>query len=189
MGWDYIKGVSKAELVKRLVSPKTFAVYMATDSSCSLVPVRHKVVGSTLWTLQVRESRSPAGVKSRLEITCHLLARKTGFGWGVKSLSAESHPYYYDCPVDYLDYQDDAGRTASYCPAWAEKVREYDRKERMVLRDGQVFTLVNCVVPEVRLAKVSGRVLYGVCQKGKLYKLKRSFLGEEVPGFTLKEAA
>lgn len=77
--------------------------------------LRHCLVGNVLWS--VWEITAEDGSKSRL-IRCDLLARDKD-GWGNKSLTESSHPFYYSCPLAYLE------EVPERCPEWRRKVRAY----------------------------------------------------------------
>lgn len=69
------------------------------------------LVGSTLWTLEKREGEP-------VEIGCHLLTMD-GEGLGHKSLGECMYPYYFDCPLEFLEVAPVA------CEKWRERVRAY----------------------------------------------------------------
>jgi hypothetical protein len=51
-------------------------------------------------------------------IGCHLL-ESAGLEWGYKSLDESVHPYYYSCPLRYLDM------APVQSPAWRERVHRF----------------------------------------------------------------
>ncbi|HFX2658403.1 TPA: hypothetical protein ACID62_006427, partial [Pseudomonas aeruginosa] len=67
----------------------------------------HTLDGDVLWTV-VRVTARQAGVmglaagESVCYIGCHML-ESSGGDWGYKSLDESVHPYYYSCPLRYLD--------------------------------------------------------------------------------------
>ena len=69
--------------------------------------IDHTLDGDVLWTV-VRVTARQAGVmglaagESVCYIGCHLL-ESSGGDWGYKSLDESVHPYYYSCPLRYLD--------------------------------------------------------------------------------------
>jgi len=50
-------------------------------------------------------------------IACDLLASNNG-DWGYKDMTEEDHPYYYSCPVSYLE------GTRVFSTEWREGVKE-----------------------------------------------------------------
>jgi hypothetical protein len=65
--------------------------------------------------------RDLAPGESRRYIQCDLL-KGGGNGWGYKSMDESMHPYYYSCPLSYLDL------APEQCAEWRQKVREYHRQ-------------------------------------------------------------
>ena len=79
----------------------------ARPSSESEAGPKPALDGDVLWTV-VRVTAKQAGVmglaagESVCYIGCHLL-ESSGGDWGYKSLDESVHPYYYSCPLRYLD--------------------------------------------------------------------------------------
>jgi hypothetical protein len=69
------------------------------------------------------EISQPHG-KTERYIGCDLLRKHPGHGWGYKDLTESMHPYYYTCPLSYLETVPVA------CEEWREQVREYHDKKR-----------------------------------------------------------
>jgi hypothetical protein len=74
--------------------------------------------GRTLWSVVER----PTGEKfidvAIFEYEKEETSRGKRTVWGVKSMYEEMGPYYYDCPVNFLDMAPET------CPTWRAKVRE-----------------------------------------------------------------
>lgn len=68
-----------------------------------------------------------------------LLSKSKGFGWGSKVMDESEHPYYYACPVGYLDLctapmNDNSAK-------WREKVRAFAATRKVAV--GDKVNLVN----------------------------------------------
>ena len=71
---------------------------------------------SGLWILC-----TPKGYDHKI-IGLYLMEKQQGL-WGYKDLDESSHPYYYDCPVKWLDEAPVANQ------AWRDGVAEYNKKK------------------------------------------------------------
>jgi hypothetical protein len=99
MGWTFVRQ-TRDQLIRELLAPQ------ASERACCEV-IDHTLDGDVLWTV-VRVTARQAGVmglaagESVCYIGCHLL-ESSGGDWGYKSLDESVHPYYYSCPLRYLD--------------------------------------------------------------------------------------
>ena len=115
MGW-YFRRCSRDDLIRELIQPSE------TDRARTDV-VAHCVSDDVLWSV-VRVTARQAGVmnlsigQSCSYIRCDLLARH-GNEWGYKPMEESMHPYYYNCPLAYLEL------APVQCPEWRERVRAY----------------------------------------------------------------
>ncbi|MGK2927659.1 MAG: hypothetical protein ACSLE2_18755 [Lysobacterales bacterium] len=158
MGW-YFSNASKSDLIKELTSESIGAEWTRTT-------IAHAVRGSVLWT--VNQVSRLNGQESRLFIGCDLLQKSGGY-WGHKPLSEEDGPYYYSCPLKYLDM------VPVQNADWRVKVREYHARRTRQFETGQRVEVIGCTVPWVRIT--SANPLTGE-YAGVRYNLKRSLLGE-----------
>lgn len=111
MGWTYIQGYDKADIVRELTQPDSIKV------SC---------VGNHLW--QVREHLNDDGTTERY-IVLSLLSNDDG-GWGHKDMTEDMGPNYYDCPLSLLKMV--PCPDSPYAREWRRKVREHhDRKNAL----------------------------------------------------------
>jgi hypothetical protein len=101
-------------------------------------------------------------------IGCHLLQRsvETRYGrkvvsWGYKSMDESVHPYYYSCPLSYLD------EVPAECGEWRDKVRLYHHRYRI----GDRLALANCKVGQ--LVVTSLKPLVGIAHDGARYRVPR----------------
>lgn len=120
MGWHYPNTVgNRSELIEKLTQPRNGGRTVALRRCC---------VGNVLWTVW----NDPAG----RFITCDLMVVHGG-DWGYKPLCEEMHPYYYSCPLSYLELAPVA------CEEWRAGVREYHawqrekRQQRKAQRSGR----------------------------------------------------
>lgn len=100
-------------------------------------------------------------------ISCDLLEYRDGM-WFNKPLSESCHPYYYSCPLGYLDMVPVANA------AWREEVRKYHAKpESPALRDGMRirFTSVKYTAGDTFRAIRRGRAWRFIDDIGRVVRL------------------
>jgi hypothetical protein len=107
MGWYYGYNNSRADIIREIT----------TDGAKTL---RKFTSGNTLWTVQETKD----GAKF---IGCYLLQRAGRNEWGYKPMDESMHPYYYSCPLAFLN---DA---PSACEEWRLKVRAYHAERAPIL--------------------------------------------------------
>ena len=99
MGW-YFSRQTRDQLIRELIRPQE------SERARSEV-IAHTLRGNLLWSV-VRVTAKQAGVLDLAEgesatfIRCDLL-QGSGGEWGHKPLDESMHPYYYSCPLRYLD--------------------------------------------------------------------------------------
>ncbi|HBO5711976.1 TPA: hypothetical protein L4712_006302, partial [Pseudomonas aeruginosa] len=100
MGW-YFSPQSRSELITELIAPQQ-------TERVSAKVIAHALRGNVLWSV-VELTAKVEGVHRDLApgqslryIRCDLLER-SGNQWGYKPLEESMHPYYYSCPLSYLD--------------------------------------------------------------------------------------
>lgn len=91
MGYDYFKGYTREQAKKRVLKDwKTDQITTET--------LQYRESGDILWILRSTKTFD----KSQLVwIECVILD-SSNYGWGYKRLCEEEHPYYYDCPIEWL---------------------------------------------------------------------------------------
>lgn len=115
MGW-YFRRCSRDDLVAELIKPSD------TDRA-RIDVIAHTVTENVLWSV-VRVTAKQSGImnlaigQSCSYIRCDLLEQH-GDEWGYKPLDESMHPYYYNCPLAYLEL------APVQCPEWREHVRAY----------------------------------------------------------------
>lgn len=134
MGWDFTRGASKTDIVAELVKdqPRQLARTWSNkdqkiidlDYEMEVKTVAHKVVRNTLWAVREQIKYKKEGEERFRYILCCLLQNKRGYGWGYKDMSEMEGPFYYDCPLEFLDMAPVA------CEPWRVKVREYHASRR-----------------------------------------------------------
>lgn len=66
--------------------------------------IKHSVVnGNRLWMLAKNYE------DDRPSIFLDVIRKSGDYGFGYKDMSAVEHPYYYDCPLNFLDLTEDFG--------------------------------------------------------------------------------
>jgi hypothetical protein len=81
-----------------------------------------------VWTI----IDSSTGAEITRFIGCDIMHFRGG-EWGSKSLDERSHPYYYSCPLGYLEM------VPEECPEWRAKVRAYHAKRAKKLVVGETY--------------------------------------------------
>lgn len=132
MGWLYGWDTRK-ELAEHLISGN------------GIKTLKHCFKGNNLWAVQ--EVTKTDGTPVTFIALYLLRGRdkcnpKTGaydsHGWGYKDMDESAGPYYYNCPLSYLDMVPDPG---SYATEWRVKVREHYAKAKQKLELGQMIRL------------------------------------------------
>ena len=121
MGWYFSRQI-RGQLIRELIEPQE------TESARSDV-IAHTLRGNVLWSV-VRITVKQAGFMKLAAgdsinvIRCDLL-QGSGGEWGHKPLDESMHPYYYSCPLRYLDMA--PVRSAE----WREGVLAHHARRRM----------------------------------------------------------
>ena len=160
MGWLFTQDATRQDVIDELVAP-----YENVDSRTDTLG--HSARGNQLWV--VREQTDKAtGLKQRY-IMLNLLGFNKGYGWGYKNMDEGMHPYFYNCPLKFLDMVPVANEE------WREKVRQYHTRKnhntalKRSLKVGDKVTLKpGCKVRVVEL--LSLKPLVGQCD-GQRYRL------------------
>ena len=121
MGW-YFSPQSRSELIAELIAPQE-------TERVSAKVIAHTLRGNVLWSV-VELTAKVEGVHRDLApgqslryIRCDLLER-SGNQWGYKPLDESMHPYYYSCPLSYLDLAPEQSAD------WRAGVRAYHARRR-----------------------------------------------------------
>ena len=161
MGWLFTQGASRADIIKERIAP-----WDNKDKHGETIA--HAVRGNVLWTVNVVTDEVTA--KESCYIGCDLLQKYDG-DWGYKDMTESCHPYYYTCPLKFLDLAPVANQ------AWRDKVNEYHAKRQRKVQVGHIYKLNNCKIPEITILTISP--LRGE-YKGMTYRVSKNYLGEEI---------
>lgn len=122
MGWLFSHR-SRSELIHYLVQPQDCqAAHVET--------LAYTLRGNVLWSVVKITAKEPnmlnlAGGEFHTYIGCTLLQCYRN-EWSYKSMDESVHPYYYSCPLSYLE------RAPTQSPEWRERVRAYHDHRRAV---------------------------------------------------------
>lgn len=167
MGWLFTRGQTRADLIRRLTRTEDGPQALHTT-------VANCVRGNVLWTVREITYKTDAfgylpGFPQRY-IGCDLMASQRGFGWGYKDLSESAGPFYYHCPLAYLDMAPEANAD------WRAAVRAWHERQSRPIHVGDIWSLVpGYSVRAVEI--VSVRPLRGRSRPdGLLYRIRRDQL-------------
>lgn len=131
MGWLY-SSRSRSELIHHLIQPED-------NPHVSTRVIAHTLRGNVLWSVVELTAkvegvhRDLAAGESLRYIRCDLLQRSGG-QWGYKDLRESVHPFYYTCPLSYLDMVPVAS------PEWREHVHAYHAQRRGLMAPAAALT-------------------------------------------------
>ena len=142
MGWTYPSGVSRKELIQqRTKSWERKSNGVTVKSTCLAHCFRGSRFSGVLWAVWERSFERDGKQVERTQrwITCDLI-RCQGGDWGYKDMQEAEHPYYYSCPIRYLDLVP-LDRYGGH-PDWRLEVRfrHQERLEKRRLRKSQGLT-------------------------------------------------
>ena len=106
MGWLYIAGISRRELITDNTTTweRTKEDGALIKSTCLAHCYRGGVFSGVLWSVWERsfiKDGQPVEQPQRW-IVCNLL-RYEGGEWCYKEIDESMHPYFYSCPLSYLN--------------------------------------------------------------------------------------
>ncbi len=159
MGWLFTYDASKADIIRDLTAPEE-------NETRRWETIAHCVRGNVLWAV-VEITYKQENRRKRF-IACYLLAKQDGCGWGYKDMEESMHPYYYSCPLKYLDMVPVANAD------WRTEVQTYHRNRNRKLRIGQKVGIKGSTIPWVVIT--STRPLTGE-YGGRRYRVPRRMLG------------
>jgi hypothetical protein len=165
MGWYYTDGASRSDIIDELTKEQV------TESTVFRT-LRKCFRGNTMYALH--ESGPPEGPMTKW-LSVYLLQRHKD-SWGYKPLPETALPYYFDCPLSYLDEADPAANEDA--KEWRRTVREAaEKRAAKKPAVGDTWTLEGCRIKEVEITSV--RPLRGKAN-GTTYRIKRTLLGARV---------
>ena len=121
MGWLF-SSRTRSELIRDLTQPEDHA-------HAHVRVMAHTLRGNVLWSVTEVTAKTEgvhpdlAPGESMRYIRCDLLQR-SGDEWGYKAMDESMAPYYYSCPLRYLDMAKELS------PNWREKVRAHHAQRR-----------------------------------------------------------
>jgi len=121
MGWLF-SSRTRAELIRNLTQPED-------QARARVRVIAHTLRGNVLWSVTEVTAKTEgvhpdlAPGESMRYIRCDLL-QCSGGEWGYKAMDESMAPYYYSCPLRYLDMAKELS------PGWREKVRAYHARRR-----------------------------------------------------------
>jgi len=168
VGSYFTNGATRADVIAELTEEKI-------SEDRIFRTLRKCFRGNTMYALH--ESGKPGEVSKW--ICVYLLIRGGEYHWGYKPIEESMGPYYFDCPVSYLDEAD--ATTSQSAIEWRAEVRRLAAiRSSIKPKVGEVWSLTNgCTVKRIRITSL--RPLRGTFH-GTIYKLKKKLLVEKVEG-------
>jgi len=107
MGWLFTHGSTRQGLIRERTQnwDRTTEDGMVVKSTCLAHCFRGGRFSGVLWAVWERTfSKDGQDVQpTERWITCDLLRYQMGYGWGYKEMDESMGPFYYSCPLGYLD--------------------------------------------------------------------------------------
>lgn len=141
MGWLFTDGQTRKELIEHLVRTEE-------NDERIINCIAHKANGFTqLWA--VYEITKKKTDERKRFIAFYLMRYQKGYGWGYKDMEESMCPYYYSCPLSYLEMAPEANAK------WREGVRQYweHRKKINAFKLGDTVKLRYCKIPELKITQ------------------------------------
>jgi len=184
MGWTYPYGMgSKADMISYRV--RDWSSHREIDGESVIVAGKcldYSVRGRCLWTVwettQTRVNEFEPFATHRW-IGLDLISKDSS-GYGYKDMDESVHPYYYDCPLKFLDMVPEVASQD-----WRDGVLQFHAakkaqgKKKATIKVGDTLKLVNTTIPEVIVVAKQGSKIQGVYQ-GRVYRVTPRFIGEVV---------
>lgn len=106
MGWLFKSGCSRRELIEERTKNWERTTDGMTVTTKRLAHCyRGGVFAGVLWTVWERSFTKNGTEVQPTErwIACDLMRYQKDYGWGYKDMDEAMHPYYYSCPLKYLN--------------------------------------------------------------------------------------
>lgn len=107
MGWLFKAGYSRRDMIQDRVEgwERTNPDGTFIKSTCLAHCYRGGVFSGVLWSVWERTfTNGDQQIESPQRwIQCDLLRHQRDYGWGYKDMEESMHPYFYSCPLKYLD--------------------------------------------------------------------------------------
>ena len=160
MGWLFTEDASRSDIINKLTSPEE-------NNTRRWETLAHCVRGNVLWAV-IEITCKQDDTRKRF-IACDLLSSDKDYGWGYKDMEESMFPYYFSCPLTYLNMVPVANAD------WRTEVQKYHQRRHRKVDIGQKIGLVNASIPWVVIT--SKRPLRGIYD-GIRYRIPRRMLGE-----------
>jgi len=131
MGWTFGSDSKDALLAERIKDSTSGDKIHKCLAHC----YRGGRSGGVLWTVWVITNTEAKWVLDSY-IGCDLI-RRHGNEWGYKDMEESSGPYYYSCPLKYLNMV--PMPKGKHAPEWREKVRAYHAVHNRKLTKGATY--------------------------------------------------
>lgn len=168
MGWLFTHGATKKDIIKE----RTVAY---EDGNVRLTTLAHCIRGNCLWIVKEVLNKKVGSAERFIELD--LLEKSKGDdwnGWGYKDMDESMGPYYYSCPVAYLDMVPVVTNQA-----WRDQVREHAAKKARKLELGATYSLIDGCNPKT-LRIISLKPLRGYSADGRLYRTSKKYLKDKI---------
>jgi len=170
MGWTFTQNANRQDIIANRVKP-----WYGTTGDYHEV-IAYSTAGNVLWS--VRRIIYANGDKPVMFIGCDLLATHKGYGWGYKDMCESTHPFYYTCPLSYLEMVTPESPN-DFNLEWRDGVKAYwaERKRKRAIKVvvGQAVKLVGSTIPEITITSV--KPLLGT-YAGTVYRIPRKMIAE-----------
>jgi len=108
MGWLFTLGIDRRTLISERVEgwERTLDNGVVVKSVCLAHCYRGNSFTGVLWSVWERTFANHNGddkYQTQRWIQCDLLRYQRDYGWGYKDMEESMHPYYYSCPLKYLE--------------------------------------------------------------------------------------
>jgi len=129
MGWVFTPGQTKKQLVAYRTRECKGTIPNKKGETVSCRTLRHCFRGvafiGVLWTVrELTYTKDGKTTRTKKYIGCDLLRySKRDEGWGYKDMEESMHPYYYSCPLGYLEL------APVECEDWRVGVRTYHAEQ------------------------------------------------------------
>jgi hypothetical protein len=129
MGWLFTAGTTRRNQIDERTKDweQMTPDGVLVKSVCLAHCYRGGVFSGVLWTVWERTfTKDGQDTKpSQRWIGCDLLRYQRDYGWGYKDMEESMFPYYFSCPLGYLEMVP-TGRYGGH-PIWRQGVRESGR--------------------------------------------------------------
>ena len=129
MGWLFTNGSTRSGLISERTKGWQHAAGDGTEvkSACLANCYRGGVFSGVLWTVWERTFTKGGHEVKPTErwIGCDLLRYQSSYGWGYKDMEESMGPYFYSCPLKYLDIVPVVANES-----WREQVRAYHARSK-----------------------------------------------------------